>query len=110
MALSRLLKSKKNELKKSSRSNVPFFFAEQQLSGGGGGGEQIAVHMLLIELCRAPIARCLQSQTLFPSLTLTLHRHQAVTHPSHPHACRTRNLVGGGGGGGRIETAEDQQT
>lgn len=30
--------------------------------------EQIAVHMLLIELCRAPIAHCLQSQTEFPCL------------------------------------------
>lgn len=34
--------------------------------------EQIAVHMLLIELCRAPIAHCLQSQTEFLCLSFSV--------------------------------------
>lgn len=34
--------------------------------------EQIAVHMLLIELCRAPIAHCLQSQTEFPCSSFSI--------------------------------------
>lgn len=40
--------------------------------------EQIAVHMLLIELCRAPIAHCLRSQTEFPCLPFILYCHQAA--------------------------------
>ena len=34
--------------------------------------EQIAVHMLLIELCRAPVAHCLQSQTELPCLSFSI--------------------------------------
>lgn len=48
--------------------------------------EQIAVHMLLIELCRAPIAHCLQSQTVFPSLTFILDCHL----PAHAEGTTTK--------------------
>lgn len=45
--------------------------------------EQIAIHMLLIGLCRAPIAHCLQSQMDFPCLLLSMVI--SLPNSSHPY-------------------------
>lgn len=44
----------------------------------GAADEQIASHVLLIEVCGTPIAHWFHSQTVFPSLTFILRHHPAV--------------------------------
>ena len=50
--------------------------------------EQIAVHMLLIELCRAPIVHCLRSKTLSQPLVFYCHQLAQLIPPIRTNMLR----------------------